>query len=186
MYLYICNKQLKNRYEILLRVNRILETTLFLEETSRKRHSKRIDSLDATAVTISPREEWSRGGYIVVQTSPCGFRRPLTSPSPPQEQAPGLTLGCFSTEMSHEFRGSGWNHGTGSLCPRGGPLADSLSHVYIGQLFGLGGISSLNWFKKKVPFDGNYFLFFDVIIVHCCIFFGGINISYGISSRTIN
>lgn len=74
-------------------------------------------------------------GYIVVQTSPCGFRRPLTSPSPPQEQAPGLTLGCFSTEMSHEFRGSGWSHGTGSLCPPGGPLADSLSHVYIEQLF---------------------------------------------------
>lgn len=77
------------------------------------------------------------------------FSQAPNEPKSPQEQAPGLTLGCFSTEMSHEFRGSGWNHGTGSLCPRGGPLADSLSHVYIGQLFGLGGISSLNWFEKK-------------------------------------
>lgn len=75
--------------------------------------------------------------------------------------------------MSHEFRGSGWNHGTGSLCPPGGPLADSLSHVYIGQLFGLGGISSLSWFEKQA-FDENYFLFFDLIVVHF-IYFRGLN-----------
>lgn len=110
----------------------------------------------------------------------------LTSPSPPQEQAPGLTLGCFSTEMSHEFRGSGWNHGTGSLCPPGGPLADSLGHVYIGQLFGLGGISSLMIVsqKQQIPFNGNYFLFlfFDVILLFISYIFGGINIS----SRIIN
>lgn len=109
----------------------------------------------------------------------------LTSPSPPQEQAPGLTLGCFSTEMSHEFRGSGWNHGTGSLCPPGGPLADSLSHVYIGQLFGLGGISSLMVGSKnnKFPLMGTIFYFyFSTWLLFISYIFGGINIS----SRIIN
>lgn len=70
--------------EILLRINRILslETTLFLEETWRKKHSKRSsDWFTGCHYTISAREEWSRG-YIIVQTSPCGFRRP-NEPEPP-------------------------------------------------------------------------------------------------------